>query len=154
MKGKNTINFFFILQLCVFWLRCIDLVSFSKWVFLFNFHSIMVMKNWKDYRSANMPQILIYGSFYRFVRLFSLCDLVWKSSLLQYQICSTKQIFFTTFPSQVSKLRFRHHFEAFCCFSIASSPIFTGWFLAKSQFCQNKDLESDLDRFISQRQQW
>ena len=48
----------------------------------------------------------IFGSFYRFVRLFWLCDLAWKSSLLHNKICSIDQIFFMTFQFQVSKLRF------------------------------------------------
>ena len=62
---------------------------------------------------ANRPQILIYESFYRLVRLFWLWDLAWKSSMLLYKICSIDQIFFMTFHFQVSKIRFCGHFEPF-----------------------------------------
>ena len=55
----------------------------------------------------------IFGSFYRFVRLFWLCDLAWKSSLLHNKICSIDQIFFMTFQFQVSKVNFYHHFVSF-----------------------------------------
>ena len=92
-----------------------------------------------------------YGSFFRFVRLFWLCDLAWKSSLLLFskinwkiriskvdislnpdnKICSIDQIFFMTFQFCGSKIRFCYRFEQFYSFSISSSPIFTGWFWAK-----------------------
>ena len=67
---------------------------------------------------------MIHGSFYRFVCLFQLCLLAWKSSCLQNKICSTNQIFFRTFQFQVSKVNFWHHFGSFLSFSISSSPIF------------------------------
>ena len=65
-----------------------------------------------------------FGVFCRFVRLFSLCDLAWKSSLWLNKICSRVQIFFSTFQFQVSKVKFWHHFGPFKSFSISSSPIF------------------------------
>ena len=60
-----------------------------------------------------MPLILIYGSSYRFVRAFQLCDLAWKSSLWLTKICSTDQIFFITFQFEVSKVDFWHRFWVF-----------------------------------------
>ena len=74
---------------------------------------------------------MINESFYRFVRLFWLCDLAWKSSLLLNKICSIDLIFFMTFQFQASKIGFCFRFEPFYSFSISSSPIFMGWFLAK-----------------------
>ena len=58
-------------------------------------------------------RIWITGIFYRFVRLFWLCDLAWKSNLLPNKICSVDQIFFITFQFQGSEIRFCHHFEPF-----------------------------------------
>ena len=67
---------------------------------------------------------MIYKSLYRFVRLFWLCDLAWKSSLLLNKICSLDQIFFMTFQFWGSKIRFCYHFEPFESFSISPSLIF------------------------------
>ena len=52
------------------------------------------------------PLILSNESFYRFVRLFWLCDLAWISSPLLNKICSIDQLFFMTFQFQVSEIRF------------------------------------------------
>ena len=56
------------------------------------------------------PENLFNGSFYRFVGLFWLCDLAWKSSILLNKICSIGQIFFIVFQYQVSEIRFWVHF--------------------------------------------
>ena len=66
-----------------------------------------------------------FTSFYRFVRLLSLCDLAWKSSFLLNKICSIDQIFFTTFQYLVRKNRIWPHFESFSNFSISPSPTFS-----------------------------
>ena len=67
---------------------------------------------------------MIYKSFHRFVRLFQLCDLAWKSSNLQNKICSTDQIFLMTFQFQVFKVQFRHHFRSFLEFFDFPEPNF------------------------------
>ena len=74
---------------------------------------------------------MIHGSFYRFVHLFWLCDLAWKSSLLLIKICSIDQIFFMTFQFQGYKIRIFWSFWAILEFFDFLEPDFHGLIFGK-----------------------